>query len=245
MTIQETLVKFGLEEKEAKVYLASLELGPAGVAIIAKKAEIKRPTAYLVLDTLIEKGFVTKSSKAGKVVFTAEKPESLMRHLKAREQALQEAMPMLKAVMQVSKKRPKVSIYEGKEGIRQVYQEIFQSNEIWWFGSIKDINKYFSEAAAGMVKASKNKNIKVRDLITDTPDGRVYAGEAASDHYELRFMPKGMSVSIDCAIFGTKVAILSVVEDFFVVVIESPEVAASFRSFHELAWQSAKPFRKK
>ena len=46
------LEKTGLTENEAKVYLAALELGETTVIRLAKKAGIKRPTTYLVVDSL-------------------------------------------------------------------------------------------------------------------------------------------------------------------------------------------------
>ena len=55
MELIEVLNKTGLHEKEAKVYLALLELGTADVSDIAAKAGVKRPTSYLVLDELKER----------------------------------------------------------------------------------------------------------------------------------------------------------------------------------------------
>ena len=44
MTLDKELQKIGLSEKEAKVYLAALELGQASVQNIARKAEVNRAT---------------------------------------------------------------------------------------------------------------------------------------------------------------------------------------------------------
>lgn len=63
MIEEKILQELGLTEIEAKIYLASLELGTDTVLKIAKKAEVKRPTAYIALDSLFSKGFVSKSKK--------------------------------------------------------------------------------------------------------------------------------------------------------------------------------------
>ncbi|MBU2235559.1 helix-turn-helix domain-containing protein, partial [Patescibacteria group bacterium] len=47
MNLETSLIQFGLNSKEASVYLAALELGGSPVLKIAKKAELKRPTVYL------------------------------------------------------------------------------------------------------------------------------------------------------------------------------------------------------
>lgn len=51
----QTLRELGLTDKEAELYLASLSLGTASIAGLAKKAELKRPTTYLIVDTLLQK----------------------------------------------------------------------------------------------------------------------------------------------------------------------------------------------
>ena len=53
------LQKIGLDEREAKVYLATLELGPSPVQKIAQRSQVPRATTYLVLDDLQNKGFVS------------------------------------------------------------------------------------------------------------------------------------------------------------------------------------------
>ena len=55
----DVLERVGLKGKEASVYLALLELGTASVESIAKKAGTKRPTTYLVLDDLQNRGLVS------------------------------------------------------------------------------------------------------------------------------------------------------------------------------------------
>ena len=51
------LQNVGLDEKTAKVYMAVLALGTSSVKTIAEKAELKRPTVYLHLDELMQKGY--------------------------------------------------------------------------------------------------------------------------------------------------------------------------------------------
>jgi len=50
--LNETLLQMGLNEKEAKVYLACLELGGATIAEIAEKSGVKRTSIYNFLEEL-------------------------------------------------------------------------------------------------------------------------------------------------------------------------------------------------
>ena len=63
-TLEFKLKELGLAEKEAKVFLASLELGSSAVQEIAKKAEINRATTYVIIEKLMKKGLM--SSVGGK-----------------------------------------------------------------------------------------------------------------------------------------------------------------------------------
>lgn len=244
MTLTEILTEFGLEEKEAKVYLALLELGQTSVMQIAQKAAIKRPTTYIVLDTLGNKGFVTKTYKKQKLLFVPEQPEALLRSMKQKEELLRGAMPELRALVSTTKTRPKISIYEWWEGIRSLYQEIITSPEVTYFGSVKDIKRYFPDVIDEIYRIGKKQPIHARDILSNHPEDLEYARIVVSKTYEVRMLPPSLDFTIDCAIYGNKIAILAVKKDLFAVVIESKDVAGSFRSLHALAWKSALPLRR-
>ena len=73
----EQLRHLGLSENEAKVYMAMLELGPSVVVEIARKAGTNRPTTYVQIESLKEKGLVSTQIKGKKQYFIAESPEKL------------------------------------------------------------------------------------------------------------------------------------------------------------------------
>ena len=58
----------GLSDKEARVYLALLELGTASAQTVSTKSYIKKPTTYLALEELRKKGLLTKLPKAKRVL---------------------------------------------------------------------------------------------------------------------------------------------------------------------------------
>ena len=47
------LIALGFTTNEAKVYLATLELGTTKMTDLAKHSNTKRPTTYLIVDSLI------------------------------------------------------------------------------------------------------------------------------------------------------------------------------------------------
>ncbi len=60
------LQKIGFSDKEAAVYLASLELGPATILELAKKAKVKRPTVHVLVEGFIKRGLASSFEKGKK-----------------------------------------------------------------------------------------------------------------------------------------------------------------------------------
>jgi len=123
MDTSEALVKNGLNEKEAKVYLALLELGTASAYSIAPKAGLKRPITYIVLEDLRQKGLVSIVPREKKTLYTAEAPNKLLTEVKQRQELLQRFMPNMEALYNSKKEKPQVQLFEGMEGVKLIYEK--------------------------------------------------------------------------------------------------------------------------
>jgi sugar-specific transcriptional regulator TrmB len=156
------LVNFGLSEKEAKVYLALLELEMATVFEVAKQSGINRSSAYVVLETLKKKGFVGISDDKKIRNYIAASPETLLHSAKAAAKKQEETksgietiLPELKALHKGTKRRPIVKIFEGENAAREVYLSLFstKTNEIRTYANPTNIFKRvpdFIEAGEGL-----------------------------------------------------------------------------------------------
>lgn len=129
--LTQELKKLGLSDKEAKVYLASLELGPSPIKDIAKQANLNRATTYVIIDSLIEKGLASSFTKGKKKYFSTESPDRLLSLLRVREKETQEqerefkrVLPELREIYNLSGEKPKVRFFEGKEGIKAIQEDI-------------------------------------------------------------------------------------------------------------------------
>lgn len=85
MELYQQLKQLGLEEKQAKIYLACLELGPDTAQNIAYKASIKRPTTYVILEELIKKGLISITPKQKTTLYVAENPKKILTQIKQKE----------------------------------------------------------------------------------------------------------------------------------------------------------------
>lgn len=73
--------RLGLTEKESKLYLTSLRVGPASMQVLARKAKIDRGTAYHVAQTLGEKGLFGVVQKGKRPLFGVMPPGKLFQYV--------------------------------------------------------------------------------------------------------------------------------------------------------------------
>lgn len=100
--------RLGLTEKESKLYLTSLRIGPASMQVLARKAGIDRGTAYHVAQTLGEKGLFEIVDQSKRPLFRATHPDQLQEYVRQRKEeadrhfaAMQEMHDDLKALYEV------------------------------------------------------------------------------------------------------------------------------------------------
>src|SRR3989338_5621069 len=92
------LKQMGLSEKQAEVYLSLLELGESPMTKIARKANLKRPTVYLIIDELMVLGLCSEIVKGKKKVYSATHPRRLVEITHFRNKQAEKILPELVAV---------------------------------------------------------------------------------------------------------------------------------------------------
>lgn len=244
------LQDIGLNDKEATVYLALLSVEHASVLDLAKKTKIKRPTVYIVLDTLAKKGLVSETTVGKKTHYHAEPPERLETFVEKRKIALEESqktlkdiIPQLKTMERSTGERPLVRYYSGKEGIISAVQDIFRtddadSNEPIYLIYPRDLlDKYFPESERKQYRQERlNKKVKSKVLYT------FEKGDILSDEMGERVKIDGAKYPITCdiAIYKDKVRISVLNKDFSSIYIQSKDVAETMRSLFRLIFDNLK-----
>src|SRR5689334_22685697 len=96
------LEDIGLSEKEARVYLAALELGRTTAEKLATQAKVNRSTTYVQLESLMQKGLMSTYVEGKKTYFAPESPEFLRQvfvkqqaELAAKKGGLEQILPEL------------------------------------------------------------------------------------------------------------------------------------------------------
>lgn len=242
MDIKEILQKIGLSEKEANIYLAVLELGAATGYAVARRTGTKRPTTYLILEALEYKRLIHKVPRPGKILFTAESPEILLRDLNKKAELAKRGLPYLLALFNAKKESPQVELFQGRESIKEAFEKITQASTLRLFGTSVESLKIYPEGLSEGIKLFHSRKIKVKDILTD-PVAEAYYLKLFKDQpdYQIRFTKPGTRIQSDFALFNNTVMLFSYQPEIFVVMITSKDLAHMFEVFFELAWESALP----
>jgi len=235
----DTVAELGLTKQESAVYLAALETGFSSISDIAKKAGIKRPTTYYIVDELIKKNLISRAPKGKRTFYIAEHPNKLLANIRSQEDKLMSALPLLEALSKSAGNKPRIRFYEGKEGIKTIYNEVFKTHKkLLAIGSMRDILKYFSYAeTAEWFKIMSDEGGKIYDLVDDTPETRKYAkAEYRKGHGPLKYLPAGFKMGTDTIISGNKIALISY-SSLIGVLIENDEIAQTQKQTFEFMWK--------
>ncbi|MDR3643072.1 MAG: helix-turn-helix domain-containing protein [Candidatus Doudnabacteria bacterium] len=234
------LIDIGLDEKEAVLYAAGLELGESSIQELAKESHIKRPTAYRVMEELETKGLFSKVSKGKKYYYEAEDPETIFGLYKTRQDAFARLLPDLKQLHGKDGKVPKVRFFRGMEGLKSMYLESLNAKEtIVGYGSIDEIWGLSKEFINDYMKERIKRKIRVRGIVPSTSESQAFAKLNESQMRELVLVPKErFPLGNEINIYDDKVAVFSF-KEMVGIIIESKDIAHTQKVVFELAWTGA------
>ena len=245
--LTQSLQSLGFSEKEAGVYVALLQLGTGTVSQVARKANINRTTGYDVLDSLAHKGLVTISGKEPKQEYFAESPERVIEFLKrqvargqARVNKAKELIGQLKS-MHNTGNRPQIRFYEGKEGLKEVYEDTLTSKgPIRAYADIGSMHQTLPDYFPKYYSRRARAGIIARGIIPKTPMAMERVKRNKEEKRDTALIPSDKYYfSPEINIYDDKVMIASWREELGLI-IKSKEIADAMKKIYELAWAEAK-----
>lgn len=239
MELKNSLEQIGMSGKMAEIYLASLELGCASTIDIAKKAGIKRTTCYDIILDLKKQGAMSETRKAKKRLFVAESPEKILKKMREKEKAFSEILPQLKSIHNIIGGKPKISFYEGKQGLIEVYNDTLNyKGQILAFASDQIFNVLGQSEVEHYWKQRRLRNIQIKGILPKTESvlNKIVKYNVRDLRTTRLIDPKKYPFSIEINIYGSqKIALVSFIEEI-AVIIEGREIHNTMRSIFELIW---------
>ncbi len=247
--IQQTLVQNGFTDKEARIYLATLEGGEVTVGNLAAKTNLKRTTVYDMIDALVSRGILTMHKRRGIMRVSALPPQVLIERFRHALAAAENVLPTLMDMAYSSPLKPRIRFYEGIDGLKELLLEVNNAQPNPEAGMIfTDYDKMpreiftFIRKLVPYRRASRNflrivVPSNARSIEVQQEEDRFHYAEHRIANFPTENNP------IELTLFaGTKVGFLSFdPHELFGVIIDSRAIYHTLKNLFLLVWANAKP----
>lgn len=234
-----SLENIGFSNKEAKVYLTLLQLGPSNPYKIAKRSGLKRPTAYVIAEELIRKNAIVEAP-GKKHIYIAKSAESIFEEYEKKIKESKKALPELQALQGGLADKPTVLYFEGQEGLRQALmykvKELHDTEVVGFYANPDFASKESVKASNEFNEYRMKHNIKARGLLTESESLKDYEKYLQDKTFVPRFIPKDVYSSNASFEFFPSFVKIIFFDTAVSVIIESPTVAKAMRQIFEMLW---------
>ncbi len=238
------LKKLGFSEKEALVYTKALELNSFSVASMATLTSIKRPTCYLIIDNLIQKGLITVMPRGRKSLYCAESPERIIKNMEKQVELAKKVTPVLQQIKSKDMPTPTIKFFTGRLGVEAIYSDVLKSDskELLSMTPAKQIVEvvganFFND----WIKKRVEKKIFSKTLVPiKDKNNSVIVSTNEKEMRETRYLPKDFNLETTLGVYGDKVAFFSSQKDNIGFIIKSQEFSNTMKAFFENLWDEAK-----
>ncbi len=216
----------GLSEKEAKVYIALLQLGRASSYSISSRSGLKKPTTYVILDELIKKGLVTKIPRAKKQQYVAMPPEELFANAEEKLKQAKKALPELITMAESEKVKVQTLFYEGVKGIEDALsyhiKEMGGKEIVGLFATAEDAPKDLLSVYTAWGDKLHKAGVQIRGITPDHESTRdINAYQAKQFSFTVKRIPTTE--------YSSKVS-LEAGDDFVRIILNKPQQALIIRN---------------
>lgn len=242
------LEQLGLGEKEARVYLAAIELGPTTISKLAKKSGVKRTTIHEFIDEMIASGTIVTSVSGKRKLYGPLDPEGLERILERQKEIISEIVPELVLLGKSSNKKPRIRFYEGVEGVEFAYMEALRPAGSSYV-NFSDFSEGYKTVSPGFFKkwtATKIRNqIRSKTILPSDDYSKMHTKDNKKELRESIFVSKeDFSAPTENFICEDKAIFISLREEKFAVIIESPQIVQTQKMIFDMAWKNLKELEK-
>ncbi len=232
------LLQLGFSNKEAKVYLAGLELGASSVQKIALRAGVNRATTHVILQSFIKRGLVTVFESRGRNFFAVEDPSLLQKLIRLkteeehdRRERLNRIWPEFSVLYALSKDKPRVQFFEGREEVLAAADLIFQAQErvLRNIYNVDDLYRAFPKYRRRM------RGHEFRTIYNRSVGPRPEAEERRVKRVASYVPEEEYPIASDIDIYDDKIHITSLRQDLMAFFVQNQEIAETQKAIFDLA----------
>ena len=240
--INQILKNLGLNSKEIKIYLALLELGTGTIQQIAGKAKITRTNVYDHLENIKNMGFISEIKHDKKTLLISQNPQILEQKAEKNLENINQAMPELLGIFNTPATKPKITFYEGKQGLKQAYEFVLKttSKTIYAIMDADQMVNIFGDKYAWEWASRRSKNaIKYFGILKEGKQGNKAKKLDQQQNRQTRLV-KNVKFSTEILIFDNKVVMMSYKKPYSATIIENIAIADTMKAMWQGWWNSLK-----
>ena len=207
--LKENLLSIGLTEEEITVYLATLQPDNETVLKLSQNTTIPRTTVYLLIESLLQKGFIQEVTEGKKKKYIPAPPEKIISYVTSKKQQfseisaqLQKNIPSIQALYNFHHSKPILAYYEGSKGIVSIMQSTFTSDEVCLHIMSNEGSEILSEEIEDYRSNLQQKMILSREIVSDSLTDRQYVKTYANARNQVRFLPHEYSTNVDYILYS-------------------------------------------
>jgi hypothetical protein len=138
--------------------------------------------------------------------------------------------------------RPQIQFFEGREGIKRIYEDtlLCRSKKILQIIKVKDFKEFpGGDFSANYIKQRVKKGIIAYSLHPSSGDihDDLYAEESEQLKRKVRYLPPFIFHTATIMIYDHKVVMISTKAENFGFIIESKEFSNTLRAYFEFMWK--------
>ena len=247
--MRQILKQLNFSDKEIDVYLSALKLGKGSITELAKRAGIKRPTTYVILEKLKDMGLISFGVQKKKKVFSMQKPEKLLKlielekeKIEEKEKELKKVLPKLKSLTKKETLVPIIRYYEGKEGVWNIIEDMIESKQDNWIiasGKIFDILG-LKRMMKNVIDRRKQIGTKIYIISDHHPEEIKFYKKKETLFREYRFLPETINLDSVVYIYADKIALIFLKEPLSGIIIENKPLFQVFKFMFDSLWKELK-----
>lgn len=239
----EILQHLGLSPSEIKVYLYLVNKESGYANKISADTKINRTNVYEALDRLIGKGLISYITKNKVKSFEARKPESLLLLVDEKENETKKLRSgILKTVKELRKSAPKskrsleASIFEGRSGLKSVFEDILSDGKpICMLAANLQFRYFFGAYFKQWHKKRAELGLPQRTIFPESVRKDLWE----PDIWERKFLGKEFVNPTTTIIYGDTCVFVQWSEEPLAIRICNPQIARSHQNYFNALWKVA------
>lgn len=241
MDISEALSVLGLNDKQVAIYTALLQLGRGSAYSVADKAGIKRPTAYVILRELIDKGLAERVPRVRKQMYRPISPEQAFGVAEEKLSLAKEKLPELLAMKKGADTKVNVLYFEGLKGLKQVMEYKRDEDKgkeiLGFYATSTNLPTELTDYFADWNNKNARRHITMRGIVPDHESLQLYREQDRKHGRNMKIVSHAEFSSEVAIDISERIVRIHDYKNLQGIAIENADVAKTMREIFEMVWK--------